>query len=115
MVGDAALPRILTDPGYAAIYQALLTETSRLGPFEVRYRKSAVQLVRPDGAGFAAVAPGSDGLTLTVVVDTVLTSPRLSAALPVSGEAWNQRATIGAVSEVDDDVLDWLAAAYHRT
>lgn len=113
-MSDAAWPRILSDPGLAAVSDALLAEVGRLGPFEVRYRKSAVQLVRPDGSGFAAMAPGVDGLVLTIVVDQTVTSPRISVAQRLSNGAWNQRVTLGAVPELDDEVRGWLAAAYRR-
>lgn len=111
---DAAWPRIVSDPGLAAVYAALLAELERLGPFDVRHRKSAVHFVRPDGAGFAAVHPGPDGLALTLVVNQPLTSPRLVGTQQLSDGIWNQQVVLGSTAALDDEVCRWLATAYRR-
>lgn len=111
---DAAWPRILADPGLAAVYEAVLAAVGQLGPFEVRYRKSGVQLVRPDGAGVGTLAPGDRDLVLTLAVPEPVTSSRTIAAQQVSDGVWNQRITLDSVEAVDDEVRGWLAVAYRR-
>lgn len=111
---DAAWPRIEGDPGLAAVYEALLVEVGRLGPYEVRYRKSAVQLLRPDGAGVLAVHPDQDGLAVTLVVDQPSSSPRVLSSHQVSPGLWNQRCRLTGVADLEEEFRDRLAVAYHR-
>ncbi|WP_111766413.1 DUF5655 domain-containing protein [Nakamurella deserti] len=113
-MSDAAWPRITSDPGPAAVYEALLAAVTELGPIGIRLRKSAVQVVRPDGAGVLAVYADADGLVVTLVTDRRHTSPRFSTAQQLSSGVWNQRVRLTAVADVDDEVRGWLAASYHR-
>ncbi len=113
-MSDAAWPGILRDPEQAATYRAVLAAAGRLGPHDVRFRKAAVQLVRPDGAGFAAMSPGSDGLMMTLVVDAPVASARMQHSQEVSPGVWNQRLTLTSADALDDEVRGWLATAYRR-
>jgi hypothetical protein len=113
-VSDAALPRILADPGLTALYEAMLAEVGRLGPFEVRYRKSAVQVVRPDGAAVFALHPEQGGLMVTLVLAAPSASPRFVVSQQLSSDVWNQRLRLRTLDDVDGELCGWLAAAYRR-
>jgi hypothetical protein len=113
-VSDAALPRILADPGRAALWEAVLAELSQLGPYEVRYRKAAVQVVRPDAAGVLAVHPDLEGLAVTLLLEQAVTSPRITSSQQVSPGLWHQRLRLSAPADVDDEFRGWLGTAYRR-
>jgi hypothetical protein len=80
----------------------------------VRHRKSAVQVVRPDGAAVFAMHADRDGLAVTLVLDTPSPSARLLTRQQVSSGVWNQRLRLRTVEDVDAELHGWLAAAYRR-
>lgn len=113
-MSDAAWPRIQSDPGLLAVYEALIVEVARLGPFEVRYRKSAVQVLRPDGAGVLAVHPDGRTLAVTLVVGRPSSSPSVLSSQQVSPGLWNQRSRLADVDDLDGEFCGRLAEAYDR-
>lgn len=114
-MSDAAWPRITSDPGSAAVYEALLAVVAEFGPIEVRHRRSAVQIVRPDGAGVLAVFADPDGLVVTLVTDRRHASPRMLTSQQLSPGVWNQRLRLESVGDIDDEVRGWVAGAYRRS
>ena len=113
-MSDAALPRILADPGSAAIYRALLAELDRLGGCDLRYRKAAVQALRPDGTGILAAHPDPTGLIVTLILGEPIGSPRMLSCQPLSDHSWQHRLHLADASGVDDELRTWLALAYRR-
>ncbi len=113
-MSDAAWPRIAADPGLLAVYGALVAVLDRLGPYELEHRKSAVAVIRPDGAGVLSLHPDGDGLAVTLLLGRRLGSPRMTTAQQVSPGLWHHRLRLATVDDVDDDLREWLTAAYRR-
>jgi hypothetical protein len=101
----------------AEVYDALVHVVDDLGPATVRVSKSQVALRRRTGfcwvwqPGMYLRHPGAQ-VVISVALDRQDTSPRWKEVVRVGGGRWMHHLEVHALTEVDDEVATWVAAAY---
>lgn len=105
-----ALDRIERDDVGAAVYAELRKRLGEMGPFETEAKKTSLHLTR--GRAFVGVHPRRGGILLNIVTDVPLDTTRLHKQEQVSARRWHNEVLLQSVDDIDDEVLEWLAAAY---
>ena len=99
-------------PGYQrAAYDLLVEHLRGLGPVHEDAVKVGVFLLRE--RKLAEVRPMARSLSVAVVLPRRLDHPRVGRRFPMSGGRVMNVVKLTSVDDVDDEVLDWLAEAYH--
>jgi len=96
-------------PQVRAVYERILDESSRIGPFTEELRKTSVHLVH--SVAFAGVHPRKGHLILTLRTDRPIEHPRVHRSEHVSANRWHIEIKLFDPSEVDANIVDWLRLA----
>jgi hypothetical protein len=97
--------------GQRAIYDAIVDHLDTLGPLHVDAVGVGVFLKAE--SKLAEVRPKARSLNLALALPRPVTDPRIARRFPVSaGRTWHVL-KLTDVSQVDDQVRDWLTEAYH--
>ena len=99
-----------SEPQVAAAYRALLAALERLGPFQTEPKKTSIHLVA--GSAFAGVHPQKAKLRLNVRSDHAIASDRVRKTEQVSARRFHNEIDLAGPSDVDAELMEWLAAAY---
>jgi hypothetical protein len=97
-------------PASLRIYEALRGRIERLGPVEEQVKATSIHLVRR--SAFAGVHPRRSGLLLVIRSATPIESNRIRKVERVSANRWHNELIIQELAEVDDQLLEWVGAAY---
>ena len=97
-------------PEAKALYERLLTSLRKLGPFEAEWKKTSIHLVR--NTAFAGVHPRKASLVLTLKASQPIKSPRIAKSEQVSRNRWHLDLKVTLPSEIDQELLGWVRAAY---
>jgi Domain of unknown function (DUF5655) len=97
-------------PGYRAVYDAILDHLSTLGPLHEDAVSVGVFLKRQ--TKFAEVRPMARALSLDLVLPATINSPRVTRTITISAGRIVHVIRLTAVSDVDDELKDWLTTAY---
>lgn len=99
-------------PGEAALYEALLQALrSRLGPFDVDEQKTQITFRTPRVFGCVSLK-GKNGLIVTFGLPSRVASSRIWQAVEPHPNRWTHHVRIRDEAEIDDELLQWLQAAY---
>jgi hypothetical protein len=95
----------------AATYHCLLAVARGLGPVTEDAKKTSIHLVRR--TAFAGVATRRKALLLTVKSQSDIHSPRIVRSEQTSANRWHLELRLERPSQVDEELVGWLEAAYH--
>ncbi|HSK90808.1 MAG TPA: DUF5655 domain-containing protein [Euzebyales bacterium] len=89
------------------------------GAVEVRTTKSQIAFRRRRGFAYVWLPPRylrapQAEVVLSIALDHALPSPRFKEIAHPARGVWQHHLQIGDVAEVDDEVREWLRAAYDR-
>lgn len=62
---------------------------------------------------FLAALPKRDRLEIRFVLNSVLRSPRLKQAVPVSAKGFKYCIDVCKIEEIDGELVGWIGEAYH--
>jgi Domain of unknown function (DUF5655) len=97
-------------PAQRAIYDAIEAHVRSLGP--VHADAVSVGVFLKNKGTFAEVRPKSRWLSLELAFPYPMTSPRFTRVLRASAVRTIHVVRLTEVDDVDDEVRDWLTAAY---
>jgi hypothetical protein len=100
-------------PQVRAIYDELLKHVRKLGPVIVEPKKTSIHLV--SGTAFAGVHPRKSSVLLNIKTAAALKSPRIKKIEQPSKNRFHNELVLASPSDVDAELLKWLAAAYELT
>src|ERR1044071_1385352 len=103
-------PSILKSPASQATYAKVVSEVSRLGPFEVEEKKTSLHLTH--GRAFAGVHPRATGIILNLVFDAPLKNSRVHKSEQVSANRHHVEFKLEDPTEVDAQLVAWIKRAY---
>jgi uncharacterized protein DUF5655 len=109
----SALDKINDSSPGKHVYAALLSVLDGLGPYEVEAKQTSLHVVH--GRAFLGVHPRATGLLLNVVTSTPLAGERIRRTEQVSANRWHNEVLVGAPGELDEEVVEWIGAAYALT
>jgi hypothetical protein len=92
------------------IYDAIVDASSKLGPVEQDLKKTSLHLNRR--VAFAGVQTRKDALILTLKSDRAVNHRRVHKTEQTSANRWHFEVRLTAPEEVDDQIRQWLRAAY---
>ena len=99
-------------PGEAALYEVLLQALrSHLGPFDVDEQKTQITFRAPKVFGCVSLK-GKNGLIVTFGLPSRVASSRIWQAVEPHPNRWTHHVRIRDEAEIDDELLQWLQAAY---
>lgn len=96
----------------AVLYDALMQRLeSALGPFDVIVQKTQITL--RTNRVFGCVSPGPKGcIVVTFGLPSRIASERIHQASEPYPNRWTHHIRIYAEDELDEELIDWLKAAY---
>ena len=97
-------------PNVRAIYDRLLDEARKLGPFEEEPKKTSIHL--SNGRAFAGVHTRKDALLLTLVADHPIPSPRIEKVEQASKSRYHLEVRLKQPQDVDSELVAWLQSSY---
>jgi len=97
-------------PAVKATYKAIVKAAKRLGPVTEDPKKTSIHLNRK--SAFAGVATRKDALILTLKAARDIRSKRVGRREQASAGRWHLEVRLQSPSEVDKQLMGWLAAAY---
>ena len=103
-------PLAASEPSAQDLYQALCRAVAKLGGFTEERKKTSIHLVRK--SAFAGIAPRKKHLVLTIKAARPLESPRVFKSEQTSKSRWHHEVRLAAPSDIDKELLGWLAEAY---
>jgi predicted DNA-binding protein (MmcQ/YjbR family) len=92
------------------IDQQIVDASSVLGPVEQDPKKTSIHLNHR--VAFAGVQTRKDALILTLKSDSEIKHRRVHKTEQTSANRWHFEVRLTAPEEVDDQILQWLRAAY---
>ena len=92
------------------IYQEIVNASSALGPVVEDPKKTSIHLNRR--TAFAGIQTRKDALILTLKSDCDVKDRRVHKTEQTSANRWHLEVKIVAPEEVDDQIRQWLKAAY---
>lgn len=98
------------DPGALYTYLALTKALTVFGPFAEEPKKTSIHLGRK--SAFAGVHPRKSAILLVIRTSGPIDSPRIRKLEKVSSNRWHNEMLLGAPSEIDREVIEWLRGAY---
>ena len=110
---ETALSTIAADPKASALYSDLTAALHDLGAFDVEAKKTSLHVT--NGRAFLGVHPRRGALLLNIVTTEQLESPRIRKAERVSANRWHNEVLLADPSEIDTELLGWVARAYTLT
>lgn len=99
------------DPVVRQIYERLISKLGELGPVAAEPKKTSIHLNHV--SALAGVATRKTYLLLNIKSARKLESPRIHKSEQISASRYHQEVKLTQVDEVDDELLEWLQAAYH--
>lgn len=81
----------------------------RLLPFDVRVSKTQLSLC--SGCVFACISAKKEKLIVTFGLPSRVDSPRICQATEPYPQRWTHHMPVGEASELDEELINWLAAA----
>lgn len=109
-MGDVQAVFAGKDPAALATYSALTKALKAFGPFIEEPKKTSIHLNRR--SAFAGVHPRKAAILLVIRTIAPIESPRIRKLEKVSANRWHNEMLLSAPTEVDPEVLEWLAEAY---
>ena len=97
-------------PQVRATYDAIMTAARGFGEVRADPKKTSVHLVA--GTGFAGAHPRKTALLLNIRTGAPIDSPRIRKVERVSANRFHNEMLLGQPSEVDEEVIGWLKAAF---
>jgi hypothetical protein len=108
-----ARERIESDPASSRIYKALTDSLSELEGWELQENASSFHVTH--GRAFLGILPRRGGILVNIVLESELESDRVHRAERVSSNRWHNEVILKDVTEIDDEFLTWVRAAYALT
>ena len=108
-----ARERIESDPASSRIYRALTDSLSELEGWELQENASSFHVTH--GRAFLGILPRRGGILVNIVLGSELESDRVHRAERVSSNRWHNEVILKDVTEIDDEFLAWVRAAYALT
>jgi hypothetical protein len=93
-----------------SIYDAVLRAAHSIGNFVEDPKKTSIHLNRR--SAFAGITTRRDHLVLTLKAASDIEDSRISKREQVSANRWHHQLKLAAPREVDQQVIEWLRAAY---
>jgi hypothetical protein len=97
-------------PEASAVYAALLRRIAPLGPYEEQVKSTSIHLARR--SAFAGIHPRKAAILLVVRTASAIESSRVRKRERVSANRWHNEFLLSSPSEVDDELMAWVAEAY---
>jgi hypothetical protein len=98
-------------PTAESLYRTLRKRVQEIAPSTEELKKTSLHVVAGSGA-FLGVHPGPEAISLNIVLDHAIVSPRLSKAEQVSKSRYHNEVKITGKAEIDDELLAWIGGAY---
>ena len=98
------------EPVVRQIYDCLISKLGEIGPVVAEPKKTSIHL--NNVSALAGVATRKNYLLLNIKSARKLESPRIHKSEQVSASRYHQEIKLTQVTEVDDELLEWLRAAY---
>ncbi|MEK6410216.1 MAG: DUF5655 domain-containing protein [Acidobacteriota bacterium] len=98
------------DPVVRDIYDRVVKSLKRLGPLTEDPKKTSIHIV--NRTALAGVATRKGHLVLTIKSDRRIASPRIHKSEQVSAGRFHHEVKLKSPTEVDDELVGWLEAAY---
>ena len=92
------------------IYKRLMSKLNNFGPVVEEAKKSSIHLV--NRSAFAGVATRKSYLLLNIKSAVPLDSPRFHKAEQISASRFHQEIKLARLEDIDQELIDWLMAAY---
>jgi hypothetical protein len=108
-----ALSTIETNATTKKLYHTLLERLKTVGQFDIEVKKTSLHIVH--GRAFLGVHLRKDSLLLNIVTNEPLEGKRLRKVERVSANRYHNELLVNSVEDINDELLDWLAAAYMLT
>jgi Domain of unknown function (DUF5655) len=108
-----SFPSILRSPASQATFAKVISAVSKLGPFEVKEKKTSLHLTH--GRAFAGVHPRANGIVLNLVFNAPLKNPRVHKSEQVSANRHHVEFKLEDPAEVDSQLVAWIKRAYSLT
>lgn len=115
---DAGAEQFFADcPLGMAALQWLTDQLDTLGPYDVRVSKSQVALWRRHGFAYLwrpdqYLRHPAAQVVLSLALDRPLDSPRFKQVVEPAPHHWMHHLVLRALTDLDDEVAAWLAAAH---
>jgi hypothetical protein len=97
-------------PNVRAVYDRLLARLRTFGVVHEEPKKTSIHLANK--SGFAGVHTRKNYLILNIRSDHPIESRRIVKAEQVSAKRYHQEVQLKSPDEIDDELLNWLRAAY---
>jgi hypothetical protein len=101
---------VAKSPVSREIYDRLLAGLETIGPVVEEPKKTSIHLVRV--SALAGIEVRKDYLLLNIKSDAPIESPRVPKSERLSARRFHQKVRLSAPSDVDAELLGWLARAY---
>ena len=112
---NEAIPAVFAkNPQSAELYALLLKNLNGAGDVSVEEKKTCLHLTGGKAA-FLGVHPRKNGLRLNIVLNHQLDSARTVKAEQVSANRYHNEVDITSPSQIDEELLGWIAEARQRT
>jgi Domain of unknown function (DUF5655) len=98
------------DPMVRTTYDQLLRTIRRFGPTVEEPKKTSIHIVNK--TALAGVATRKAHLILTIKSDRKLLSSRIHKSEQTSSSRYHHEVKLSSPSDVDDELIGWLRAAY---
>lgn len=98
------------DPVVREIYDCLLDKLVAVGPATVEPKKTSIHL--NNVSALAGVATRKSYLLLNIKSDHKIDSPRIHKREQLSAGRFHQEVKLTQVTDVDEELMGWLRAAY---
>lgn len=99
-----------SEPGVAAIYEAIRKATQRFGAVTIEAKKTSIHLVA--GSAFAGAHPRKSGILLNIRTMSPIKSKRIRKTEQVSANRCHNEVLLSGPSDVDAELIGWLKNAY---
>jgi len=98
------------EPAALETYRALTRALNAFGIFVEEAKKNSIHLARK--SAFAGVHPRKAAILLVIRTKAPIDSPRIRKRERVSANRWHNEMLLGAPSDIDAEVLQWLREGY---
>ena len=100
-------------PAVREIYDSLIRNLKKIGPLAEDPKKTSIHI--NNKTALAGVATRKAHLILTIKSDRKLASPRIHKTEQVSAHRFHHEVKLTSVSDVDDELMNWLRIAYEMS
>ena len=98
------------DPSIRKLYDRLIAELRKSGPFQEEAKKTSIHLV--NRSALAGVQVQKTCLLLNIKSDHRIKSPRIEKTEQISAGRFHQVVKLSSPKDLDKELRDWLKEAY---